>query len=308
MGFWSSIFGGKGKKQGNVLEERELKITELPKYHHAIMGRVLALRKSSDPISFVNNNIIVRCPKCGLVYNSEGFEVGFLAALASNDIPTTFSSGGQGMYGRASKGLCPNPICTSTTAVVEWRGGELGSEQLIPDKAAKEDSKSPVVPPPQSTENASALVLLGREYLTGERVPQDFQEARKHFRVAADMGNAAAQFFLGNMHDKGYGVPQDYKEALKWYRLAADQGHAVAQFSVGVFYRDGLGVPQDYFEGAKWTRLAAEQGYDEAQFNLGVMYYHGLGVTQDIKEAAMWWRKAADQGNANAKHNLSVIE
>jgi len=291
-------------KHEHFLEERDLKITELPKYHDEIMHRVLALRKFSDSISFVNDNIVVRCPKCGLVYNSEGFEVGYLAALAFNDTPTTFSSGGQGMYGRASRGLCPNPNCTSTTAIVEWRGGELGSEQSIPDKAAK----SSVVPPSQSTDNASALVLLGKKYLIGEEVPQDFQKALKHFRLAADMGNADAQFFLGNMHDKGYGVAQEYKEALKWYRLAADQGHASAQFCVGVFHRDGFGVPQDYYEAAKWTRLAAEQGHDEAQFNMGVMYYRGLGVAQNIQESAMWWRRAADQGNANAKHNLSLIE
>ena len=27
--------------------------------------------------------------------------------------------------------------------------------------------------------------------------------------------------------DNGQGVPQDYKEAVKWYRLAAEQGYAM---------------------------------------------------------------------------------
>jgi len=30
------------------------------------------------------------------------------------------------------------------------------------------------------------------------------------------------------MHKKGQGVPQDYAEAVKWYRKAADQGDAPA--------------------------------------------------------------------------------
>jgi uncharacterized protein len=30
------------------------------------------------------------------------------------------------------------------------------------------------------------------------------------------------------MYGNGKGVTQDYQEALKWYRLAADQGDAVA--------------------------------------------------------------------------------
>ena len=29
------------------------------------------------------------------------------------------------------------------------------------------------------------------------------------------------------MYDNGEGVPQDYKEAVKWYRLAAEQGDAM---------------------------------------------------------------------------------
>ena len=32
---------------------------------------------------------------------------------------------------------------------------------------------------------------------------------------------------------KGQGVPQDYAEAVKWYRLAAEQGNADAQYNLG---------------------------------------------------------------------------
>ena len=31
-------------------------------------------------------------------------------------------------------------------------------------------------------------------------------------------------------------MPQDYSEAVKWYRLAADQGNATAQYNLGVMY------------------------------------------------------------------------
>ena len=44
----------------------------------------------------------------------------------------------------------------------------------------------------------------------------------------------------------GQGVPQDYEEAIKWYRLAAEQGYASAQYNLGVMYDNGDGVPQDY--------------------------------------------------------------
>ncbi len=62
------------------------------------------------------------------------------------------------------------------------------------------------------------------------------------------------------MYDNGEGVPQDYAEAVKWYRLAAEQGDASAQYNLGIMYINGKGVPQDYAEAVKWYRLAAEQG------------------------------------------------
>ena len=64
---------------------------------------------------------------------------------------------------------------------------------------------------------------------------------------------------LGIMYDNGQGVPQDYKEAVKWYRLAAEQGY-VCSIQSWYHVRNGEGVPQDYKEAVKWYRLAAEQG------------------------------------------------
>ena len=53
------------------------------------------------------------------------------------------------------------------------------------------------------------------------------------------------------MYDNGRGVLQDYKEAVKWYRLAAEQGNANAQYNLGVMYDNGEGVPQDYKEASE---------------------------------------------------------
>ena len=72
------------------------------------------------------------------------------------------------------------------------------------------------------------------------------------------------------------GVPQNYAEALKWYRLAADQGDASAQYNLGVMYDNGQGVPQNYAEALKWYRLAADQGNASAQHSLGLMSDNGI--------------------------------
>ena len=69
------------------------------------------------------------------------------------------------------------------------------------------------------------------------------------------------------MYDLGYGVPQDYAEAVKWYRRAAEQGLAKAQTNLGFMYNDGQGVQQEYVKAHIWFNLAAAQGHEKANKN-----------------------------------------
>src|SRR5258708_34225129 len=78
-----------------------------------------------------------------------------------------------------------------------------------------------------------------------------------------------AQSDLGFRYFKGQGVPQDYAEAVRWYRKAAEKGDAKAQYGLGFMYREGQGVPQDYAEAVRWYRKAADQGDAKAQRALG---------------------------------------
>ena len=58
--------------------------------------------------------------------------------------------------------------------------------------------------------------------------------------------------------------PQDYKEAVKWYRLAAEQGHAEAQINLGVMYETGRGVLQDNTMAHMWYNIASANGNEKA--------------------------------------------
>ena len=89
---------------------------------------------------------------------------------------------------------------------------------------------------------------------------------------------------------------QDYAEAVKWYRLAAEQGDSAAQYNLAVMYNNGEGVLQDYAEAMKWYRLAAEQGYADAQKAIGILYEYGDGVLQNNVRAHMWYNIAAANG------------
>ena len=143
--------------------------------------------------------------------------------------------------------------------------------------------------------DADAQFYLGLLYANGEGVPQNYLEAVKWFRSAADRGVSAAQFNLGILYARGQGVRQDYAEAIKWYRRAADQGDPKAQFNLGSMYDDGRGVSKDYAVAATWYGMAADQGDPKAQFNLGFMYDNGQGVPQDYVQAYKWFTLAASR-------------
>jgi len=59
------------------------------------------------------------------------------------------------------------------------------------------------------------------------------------------------------MYGEGRGVPQDYAEAARWYRRAAEQGDAQAQYNLGLAYARGEGVTQNAVEAHMWFNLAA---------------------------------------------------
>ena len=44
------------------------------------------------------------------------------------------------------------------------------------------------------------------------------------------------------MYAEGRGVSQDYSNALKYFKLAADQKDAIAQYNLGSMYAKGQGV------------------------------------------------------------------
>jgi TPR repeat protein len=56
-------------------------------------------------------------------------------------------------------------------------------------------------------------------------------------------------------------VPQDYAEAARWYRRAAEQGDAQAQYNLGLAYARGEGATQNAVDAHMWFNLAAARFY-----------------------------------------------
>ena len=72
-------------------------------------------------------------------------------------------------------------------------------------------------------------------------------EVEKTIQERPEAGDidAEAQYELAKKYESGEGVLQDFAEAAKWRRKAAEQGHAAAQVSLGMMYDISLGVPKD---------------------------------------------------------------
>jgi hypothetical protein len=83
-----------------------------------------------------------------------------------------------------------------------------------------------------------------------------------------------AQDDLADMYLKGDRVPQDYAEALRLYRLAADQGVNRAQKQLADMYLNGLGVSQDFVRAHMWLNIAAADGSRDAAINRDAVVKH----------------------------------
>ena len=121
--------------------------------------------------------------------------------------------------------------------------------------------------------------------------------AESDLQRKAENGEVAAQFNLGHMYDNGQGVLQDYKQAVKWYRLAADQGHADAQYNLGIMYAQGQGVPQDYVQAHMWSNLAAANGTGQAKGlrDVAAGLMTGEQIAEAQKLAREWMAAHPDQ-------------
>ena len=83
--------------------------------------------------------------------------------------------------------------------------------------------------PVAELEDAKEQYKRAVQYIDGEVVPRDFNEAAIWLRKAGAQGYANAQYLLGIMHEGGEGAEQDIQQATLYMRKAAEQGHTKAQ-------------------------------------------------------------------------------
>jgi hypothetical protein len=120
----------------------------------------------------------------------------------------------------------------------------------------------------------------------------DYPVAYKLCLPWAQHGNGDAMFLIGLMYANGHGVRQNYAEAARWYRQAADQGDALSQALIGGKYDVGQGVPQDYVMAHMWFNLSAAQGVQLAIYERDFMAEHHMTPAQiaEAQRLAREWK------------------
>jgi len=102
-------------------------------------------------------------------------------------------------------------------------------------------------------------------------------------------------------------VEQNFEEAMKWFRLAAEKDGNDAAYWIGWLYEEGKGVLADPDEAAKWYRIAEGRKDPNGLLSIGEMYEKGLGVPGSISNAEKWYRKACRAGEKDACERLKRL-
>ena len=94
--------------------------------------------------------------------------------------------------------------------------------------------------------DADAQVKVGQHYLRGTGgVEKDTKKALGWFIRAAVKGHIWALFMLGRYFVYGFYVPQDFSAAVELFQLSADNGNSSAQAVLDLIHIKGQDVPKD---------------------------------------------------------------
>jgi localization factor PodJL len=152
-----------------------------------------------------------------------------------------------------------------------------------------------------------ALFEIGARFTEGRGVKNDFAEAAKWYKLAADKGFALAQYRLANFLEKGTGVAPNIAEAKRYYEMSANAGNASAMHNLAVIYASGKDGAQDYAKAVEWFTKAAEHGVSDSQFNLAILSARGNGTSQDLASSYKWFAIAAKGGDTDAAQKRDEV-
>ncbi|RYP76585.1 hypothetical protein DL771_001654 [Monosporascus sp. 5C6A] len=141
---------------------------------------------------------------------------------------------------------------------------------------------------------SKAAGYIGRMWLRGEGVKQDFKNAQRWFERGIKHGDAQSQWGMGIMNLRGLGVTKNVVAAAQYFKAAADQDFNAAHVALGALHLD-QGTPEDVKVANHYFEAAARWGNFEAQYYLAEMTHHGVGRDKTCNLAMAYYKNVAER-------------
>ncbi|KAK4128666.1 HCP-like protein [Parathielavia appendiculata] len=141
---------------------------------------------------------------------------------------------------------------------------------------------------------AKAAGYIGRMYLRGEGVEQNFDRAKFWFERGVDKKDAQSYHGLGLLYLHGYGVKADPAQAIDYFKLASALDYGPSQVQLGYLYLDhgsneDVGTANHYFElAARWANI-------EAFYHLGEVNNMGWNHDRSCSSAVTYYKSVAER-------------
>ena len=141
---------------------------------------------------------------------------------------------------------------------------------------------------------AKAAGFIGRMYLRGDGVRQNYERARTWFERGMKLGDAQSRYGMGLMLLNGLGVKENVQRASELFQAAASSDFAPAQVEIGRLYLD-QGDADDVRIAGNFFELAARHGNIEAHYYLAEMIHHGVGREKVCSMALGYYKSVAEK-------------
>jgi hypothetical protein len=160
---------------------------------------------------------------------------------------------------------------------------------------------------PDSCRHDLHLASKGWAYLVGRDVPQDYDQALKHFEQGRRQGDMAACGLLGWMHLLGLSTSRDIEKGMQYLKEARKGGDAAAPAVLAAMYIDGNGVAKNVEKALCLLHDGRERGHRAASRMLGQIYLDGDDVGQDLQKAYRYLFEASEKGDTTAQGLLNEM-
>ena len=146
--------------------------------------------------------------------------------------------------------------------------------------------------PNQIDKYTSDILTLKGAY--HQHVTKEYEEMKKFYKCAINLGNSTAMNNLGYYHQN---VTEDYEEMEKYFLMAIGENNMIAMHNLGYYHQN---VSNDFDKMEKYFLMSIELGNSDSMHNLGT-YYKKLGNYELMEK---YFLMAIGQNNCSAMHKL----